>query len=218
MAGVAGWGRGGKGAGFGPGGGRGWGGGYGQGFGPGAGQGRAPGGAAFVDKDNDGICDHYELQQGNAQIERSLGLLESWYHQKSMNWHRWITLGGFLLALAALAAWQWDEYGHECDLARETVSSAADSVMNVLVGGVRSHRRLGPSFSENIQAVLDGLVHSKDVRAVALVSKDGKMALLAGETKLLDLQPPFSTGEHWDEAGFRLVKTFSLPVGNGRPG
>ena len=62
----AGWGGGGKGAGFGPGGGRGWGGGAGrgQGFGPGAGQGLAPGGAAFVDEDNNGICDYYELRHG----------------------------------------------------------------------------------------------------------------------------------------------------------
>jgi hypothetical protein len=61
----AGWGGGGQGAGFGPRGGCGWGGaGRGQGFGPGAGRGRAPGGAAFVDKDNDGVCDHYELRHG----------------------------------------------------------------------------------------------------------------------------------------------------------
>jgi hypothetical protein len=64
----AGWCGGGRGpgAGFGPGGGRGWGGGAGrgQGFGPGAGQGRAAGGAAFVDEDNDGVCDQYELRQG----------------------------------------------------------------------------------------------------------------------------------------------------------
>jgi hypothetical protein len=62
------WGGGGRGArgGFGPGGGHGWGGGVGRGrgFGPGAGQGLAPGGAAFVDKDNDGVCDQYELRQG----------------------------------------------------------------------------------------------------------------------------------------------------------
>jgi hypothetical protein len=64
----------GRGAGFGPGAGRGWGpgagrgwgpgAGRGQGFGPGAGQGLAPGGAAFVDKDNDGVCDYYELRHG----------------------------------------------------------------------------------------------------------------------------------------------------------
>jgi two-component system, NtrC family, sensor histidine kinase HydH len=135
-----------------------------------------------------------------------------------MKWQRWIALSGFVLALAALAAWQWDEYGHECDLARETVSSTADSVMNALVGGVRSHRRLGQLFSENIQGVLEGLVRSKDVRAVALSSEDGKSALAAGEVTLLDLKPPFASGECWEAAGFRLVKTFSLPLETAGPG
>jgi hypothetical protein len=64
----AGWGGGGRGAGFGPGpgAGRGWGGGagHGQGFGPGGGAGRGPGGPAFVDQDNDGVCDQYELRHG----------------------------------------------------------------------------------------------------------------------------------------------------------
>jgi hypothetical protein len=58
----------GRGPGFGPGAGRGWGGGpgggAGWGFGPGAGMGRAPGGPAFVDKDNDGTCDNYEVRHG----------------------------------------------------------------------------------------------------------------------------------------------------------
>jgi hypothetical protein len=40
-----------------------------------------------------------------------------------MQWHRVTTLAALFLAFAALAAWQWDEYGHECELARETVSS-----------------------------------------------------------------------------------------------
>jgi hypothetical protein len=60
-----------------------------------------------------------------------------------MHWQRWTILAALLLAFAALAAWQWDEYGHECELARETVVSSTDSVMNTLVGGIRSHRRLG---------------------------------------------------------------------------
>jgi len=135
-----------------------------------------------------------------------------------MQWHRLTTLAALSLAFAVLAAWQWDEYGHECELARETVSSSADSVMNALVGGIRSHRRLGQFFSEQVQGVLDGLVLSKDVRAVALVSEDGRTILSAGERELLDLAPLFTTGEYWDEAGFRQVNQFRLPAESGGPG
>lgn len=54
----------GRGAGMGPG--RGWGAGagMGRGLGPGAGQGLGAGGAGFVDKDQDGLCDYYELRHG----------------------------------------------------------------------------------------------------------------------------------------------------------
>jgi signal transduction histidine kinase len=135
-----------------------------------------------------------------------------------MHWQRLTTLGALLLALAALAAWQVHEYGHECELARESVASAADSVMNALVGGVRSHRRMGLFLSQQIQGVLEGLTRSKDVRAVALVSEDGKSVLAAGEVDLLDLAPPFASGEYWDAAGFRLVHAFQLPLETGGPG
>ena len=73
-----------------------------------------------------------------------------------MRWQRLTTLAAVFLTFGALAAWQWDEYGHECEVARETVSSSADSVMNALVGGIRSHRRLGQFFSEQVQGVLAG--------------------------------------------------------------
>ena len=134
-----------------------------------------------------------------------------------MQWHRFTILAALLLAFAALAAWQWDEYGHECALARETVASSADSVMNALVGGIRSHRRLGQFFSEQVQGMLDELARSKDVRAVALVSEDGHTILSAGERGLLDLTPPLTPGEYWDETGFRLVDQFHLPSESGGP-
>jgi hypothetical protein len=50
----------GQGAGRGPGGGPG----AGRGFGPGTGLGLGAGGGAFVDEDNDGICDYYEVRHG----------------------------------------------------------------------------------------------------------------------------------------------------------
>jgi hypothetical protein len=54
------------GLGRGPGGGRGYGGGSGagRGLGPGAGLGLGVGGGVFVDEDNDGVCDNYELRRG----------------------------------------------------------------------------------------------------------------------------------------------------------
>jgi len=53
----------GRGAGLGPGWGRGACG-TGRGLGPGGGQGLAPGGPFFVDKDNDGVCDYYQMRHG----------------------------------------------------------------------------------------------------------------------------------------------------------
>lgn len=117
-----------------------------------------------------------------------------------------------VLALVALIAWQADEYGHERDLARQTVSSSADSIMNALVGGIRSHRRLGYFFAQNIQGVLDGLADSRDVRAVAVVSIDGTKAVTAGERSLLHLQPPLVAGGTWEGAGYCLVTVFTLPT------
>jgi two-component system, NtrC family, sensor histidine kinase HydH len=135
-----------------------------------------------------------------------------------MQQHRWTISAALVLAFAALAVWQWDEYGHECALARETVASAADSVMNALVGGIRSHRRLGQFFAEQIQGVLDGLARAEDVRAVALVSGDGKSVLSAGDSGLIELAPPFAPGQTWEDAGLRLVSQFSLPKELAGPG
>jgi two-component system, NtrC family, sensor histidine kinase HydH len=135
-----------------------------------------------------------------------------------MQWHRWTSLAVLSLSFAALAAWQWDEYGHECEAASETVASSADSVMNALVGGIRSHRRLGQFFSEQVQGALEGLVQSQDVRAVALVSEDGKTILSAGDRQLLNLSPLAASGEYWDETGYRLVRVFRLPSESGGPG
>ena len=129
-----------------------------------------------------------------------------------MHWQRLLAPTALFVALTAMAVWQWDEYRHECQLARETVSSAADSVMNALVGGMRSHRRLGQFFAENIQSVFNGLAQAQDVLAVALVSEDGKELLAAGDTKRLDLRTPLRSGEQWNKAGLQVVKEFRLPA------
>jgi len=136
----------------------------------------------------------------------------------AMHWKRWTTSAALLLALAALAAWQWDEYGRECESARRTVAASAESVMTALAGGIRSHRRLGQFFSEQVQGALDELARAEDVRAVALLSADGQTALSAGDRGLLSLALPGAPEGYWDKTGYRLVHQFSLPPESGGPG
>jgi len=117
----------------------------------------------------------------------------------------------FLVACwVALAAWQRHEYGHECELARQMLHRHAEAVMSSLVGGIRSHRRLGYFFEEQLQVILDELAASEDVLAVGVVSKDGRLAIAAGRTDLLDASPPVAPGDFWDAEGFRSVVDFHL--------
>jgi len=129
-----------------------------------------------------------------------------------------MTWAALLAALIALGGWQWHEYGHECALARESVVRFAESVMNALIGGVRSHRRLGLFFVDQVQGVLDELVRSQDVLAAALVSEDGTSSLSAGRVEQIDLTPAAAPAEAWQDAGYRLARAFRLPLEVGGPG
>jgi len=134
-----------------------------------------------------------------------------------MRWRRPAIYGGLLLAWAIFAAWQYHDYGHERELAQEILRRQSGSVMNALVGGVRSHRRLGRFFEDQLQGVLDELIKSEDVLAVAVAGRDGRTILSAGKTELLGSWPPVP-GDYWDAAGFRLVEEFELsPVSAGPP-
>jgi len=135
-----------------------------------------------------------------------------------MQWQRVTALAVLLTAFVALAAWQRDEYGHERELICGNVANSAESVMNALVGGVQSHRRLGPLFAEQVQDALDGLAESNDVLAVALVAADGQTILSAGRRELLDRTPPPRTGVQWHKAGFQQTRVFTLPEQRSGPG
>ena len=132
-----------------------------------------------------------------------------------MRWRGPLIYTGLLLAWVAFAAWQYREYRHERELARAILEGQSRSVMNALVGGIRSHRRLGRFFQDQLQGMLDELVkESEDVLAVAVSSEDGRRILGAGKMGLLEGSP--LTGDYWDAAGFRLVERFELsPVPTG---
>jgi len=134
-----------------------------------------------------------------------------------MRWRHPLIYGVLLLAWLAFAAWQYRGYRHERQLAQEILHRQSQSVMNALVGGIRSHRRLGRFFQDQLQGMLDGLVESEDVLAVTVASADGGMLLTAGNTELLVNRPQVA-GDYWREDGFARVERLELsPVATGPP-
>ncbi|MCY2991473.1 MAG: ATP-binding protein [Planctomycetota bacterium] len=160
---------------------------------------------------------------------------------------RLTTWGAVLAGWCVLATWQYHEYCHEREAAQETLRRQGESVMNALVSGIRSHRRLGQFFEEQVQGVLEELVKSKDVLAAGVASPQGQLLLSSGPIALdgqvsavSDPSPrpsPRSTGaretegieqlhpaplvggaESWEPAGYRLVADFRLPAEVSGPG
>ena len=121
-----------------------------------------------------------------------------------------------LLAWVALAAWQWHEFGHEREWARATLQRQADSLTSAVVGGIRSHRRLGRFMQEQLQGAIEELVKSKDVLAVVITSHDGQPLVSAGKTGQLSAAP-VAVGQWLEPAGFRHVAEFELVPGMAGP-
>lgn len=113
------------------------------------------------------------------------------------------------LAWVAFAAWQYNEYSNRSRLAREIPDRQSHSVMNALVGGIRSHCRLGRFIREQLQGVLDELVAADDVVAVAISDDKGRIIISAGDLSTIPAGPP-QAGHHWRETDFLLTEPFSL--------
>lgn len=136
----------------------------------------------------------------------------------SIYWHRWTTVAALLLAWAVLAAWQWQEYNTECETARDSLRRQAESVVNALIGGVRSHRRFNRFVDEQLQSAMDELAKSQDVLAVAVISTDNRLKLTAGQADLLNLSGTVESGQSWTDFGFRYTVPFQISPDMPRPG
>jgi signal transduction histidine kinase len=141
-----------------------------------------------------------------------------------MHWKYWSTIGALGVALLFLTWWQHREYVQERELMADALRRQSHSVMNALVGGIRTHRRRGRFFEDQLQGSIDGLVSAPDVLAVGIADADGQLICWAGESRLLNQTPYSTSGEYWDPVAFLLVEQFSLPQvtggfgGGGGPG
>ena len=128
-----------------------------------------------------------------------------------MRWKRWSTIGVLMLSLATLAGWQYREYQQEVERVREALHRESHAIANALIGGFHSHRRRGRFFVDQVQGLLDGLVRTKDIRAVGITSEDGEWLLSAGKIALLPKMTEIEAGDAWNESGFCMVDRFELP-------
>lgn len=123
------------------------------------------------------------------------------------------------LAWLAFAAWQYNEYRRHSELAREILHRQSHSIMNALVGGIRSHCRLGRFVREQLQGVLDELVESDDVLAVAISNSRGRWLISAGDLELIP-DGKAVEGNLWTPGGYLLTEPFGLTatpeIGAGR--
>ncbi len=108
------------------------------------------------------------------------------------------------------AWWQYHEYGHAREAARQTVRRQAHTVMTALVGGIRFHRRFGPAFPEQLQAQLDALAEADDVLAVAVGTRDGKTVFSAGRRTFQVVPSEACLGESWEAGALRYGVEFPL--------
>jgi len=118
-------------------------------------------------------------------------------------------------AWTALAAWQYREYGRECEAARQTLDRQAESIMTALVGGIRSHRRMGRFFQEQLQGALEELAAAKDVLAVAITTEEGTPVLSAGEIERLSTASETAPASPGPTPAARFTRDFEVESDSG---
>jgi signal transduction histidine kinase len=120
---------------------------------------------------------------------------------------RLLIYASLVLAWCLFALWQVHDYRQQLELIEVSLRQQARSIMTAMVGGMRSHRRLGRFFQDQLQGMLDELVKSDDVVYAAICSPDSRPLVMAGDAASQ------SHGDDQVEAQdtyFRLSESFEL--------
>ncbi len=124
-------------------------------------------------------------------------------------WAKLVGGAGLIGLAAGFAFWQYQEYQHEAQLARCALQRQAEALHHAIVGGIRSHRRMGRFLEVQIQAALEELVEAQDVLAVAIATTDGKRILSAGQRDYMEPLPT-ERGFLWQPEALVYINQFTL--------
>jgi signal transduction histidine kinase len=121
-------------------------------------------------------------------------------------------------AWVAFAAWQYHEFSHQREREQASLIRQSDVLRQALLGGVRTRRRLGRMFEEQMQAVLNEITATPGVIAVRIEDEDQWVSLSAGRTDSLS---PSEASPLWLPQGLQTSERSELrlmPAGQGLGG
>ncbi|NMC20365.1 MAG: hypothetical protein GYA33_08080 [Thermogutta sp.] len=114
-----------------------------------------------------------------------------------------------------IAVWQYGELWKDRRAAESVLRRQAESIQRAISGNLRSHRRLGAYFDQQIATFLEEMVASQDVLGVSILDESGREVIHAGETIPTTVQGE----EAWSEQGFLSRREIDVsplsPAGGG---
>ncbi|MFH1740724.1 MAG: ATP-binding protein [bacterium] len=129
-----------------------------------------------------------------------------------MNTNRNSTVYGLLLAVwVAIIAWQVIEHDRVKESARVALLNRARDISNSLSVVIRSQRRFGGIISEQrLEAALQDLMESEELRSVALLNSSGEVVTSAGDITNLNMYDFFQEGNRWEKERAIFVNPVDL--------
>ncbi|MFP4381162.1 MAG: sensor histidine kinase [Candidatus Sumerlaeia bacterium] len=120
---------------------------------------------------------------------------------------RWVRSVWFLFALVAVLAfaavyWQWSEYDQEKEFHERVMIVRGETVLDSLEAGIRSHRRIGRWFFDNIEAILMETASAPGVKEIAIFDHKGRLIGRGGDATIIE-----NPENQPKESGARLISS-----------
>lgn len=127
----------------------------------------------------------------------------------------WGAIGIAMVLVAGATLWLWMEYRNETRMHEEVLVVRGEGMLTALEAGIRSHRRMGAWFQENIESVLAETAASPGIVALAVFRDDGAALAVVGEAT--ESMKPAETPE-WLGNNLLVGRKFSIPGEEGGGG
>jgi signal transduction histidine kinase len=123
-------------------------------------------------------------------------------------------LAGLALS-GAMALWLQLGYARELEFHSDLLIVRGNAVLSALEGGMRSHRRMGDWFRENIDSVFEETVDTPGILGLAFFDKDRRVVSAAG---LVPAETPCSNKPQWLPEGLWICRKTVMTAPEESPG